>query len=214
MIWLLPGMDGTGRLSSGLRTHLGAREHTVVSYEAGSYEAIEAELPLALRAPSPEDVLVAESFAGPLALRIAARHPVARVVLIASFVCSPRALLPPGRLLAALHPPPSIAIRIGMLGLDAEPALVSEVSSMLQRLDGAVLGQRLDAARTVDVRAELAAIACEVRWLRASHDRLVPASATALARRVRPGLDVRTLEGPHLLAQRRPAEVAAAIFER
>ncbi len=212
MIWLLPGMDGTGLLYARLRAQLGDREHSVVRYEGGSYEAIEAALPDALRSPSPDDVLVAESFGGPLAMRIAARHRVARLVLIASFVRAPRPL-PPGRVAFALHPPPSLAVRTFMLGLDAEPTLVAEVSRVLRDVEGRVLAQRIEAVRTIDVRAELRQIACEIRWLRASRDRLVPASATALARRVRPELDVRTIDGPHLLAQRLAAEVAAAILE-
>ena len=212
MIWLLPGMDGTGLLYTRLREHLGSSQaSTVARYEGGTYEGIEASLPNALRAPASSDVLVAESFGGPLALRIAARHRVARVVLVASFVCAPRPL-PPGRLVAALHPPPKLGIRMGMLGRDADEALVAEVAETLKRVDGAVLGQRIEALRTIDARAELAAITADVIWPRATRDRLVPASATALARSVRPGLDVRAIDGPHLLAQRCPTEVAAAIM--
>jgi len=156
-------------------------------------------------------VLVAESFGGPLAMRIAARHPAARVVLIASFVRAPR-ILPPGRLVAALHPPPKLGIQIGMVGRDADAALVGEVTSALKTVHGSVLVERIEATRTIDVRAELAAITADVIWLRATRDRLVPASATALARSVRPSLEVRAIDGPHLLAQRCPSEVAAAIM--
>jgi len=49
MIYLLPGMDGTGLLYARLLEHLGGHACTVVRYEGGSYEAIEARLPSALR---------------------------------------------------------------------------------------------------------------------------------------------------------------------
>jgi pimeloyl-ACP methyl ester carboxylesterase len=199
-------MDGTGRLWGPLRAALG-RDVRVVRYEGDDHDAIEQALPDALRAPSPTDVLVAESYGGPLALRIAARHPVARVVLVASFVTSPR-VLPPSWLVALTHPPSSLGIRAAMLGLDAPASLVADVSAALADVSARTIAARVRSLCRLDVRAELAAARGEVIWLRAARDRLVPARQTELALAARPALDVHVVDGPHLLAQRRADDVA------
>lgn len=206
-VWLLPGMDGTGRLFGPLAARLGRHDVRVVRYDGDDHAAIERNLPQALRTPAPDDVIVAESYGGPLALRIAARHPVARLVLVASFVTTPR-WLPPAALVGWAHPPPRLAIRAAMLGLDAPPPLVEEVRAALGQVRAATITARVRSLAGLDVRAELAAARAEVVWLAASSDRLVPARQTELARAARPGLVVQALDGPHLLAQRRPEGVA------
>lgn len=206
-IWLLPGMDGTGRLFEPLRAELGGNDVRTVRYDGDDHAAIERALPDALRTPKPSDVIVAESYGGPLALRIAARHPVARLVLVASFVTTPR-MLPPAALVGWAHPPPRFAIRAAMLGLDAPAALVDAVRGALDEAPSATIAARVRSLADLDVRAELAAARTEVVWLAARHDRLVPGRQTVLARATRPDLVVHALDGPHLLAQRWPARVA------
>src|SRR5690606_22142351 len=104
MTWLLPGMDGTALLYEPLLKLLGGAARAL-PLRGGGYDEVHASLPPEVREPRPHDVLVAESFSGPLALRIAAQHEVARVVLVASFIKGP-SLVPPGHLVTLLHPPP------------------------------------------------------------------------------------------------------------
>lgn len=208
-IWLLPGMDGTGRLFGGLRGVLEGRDVRVVRYDGEDHDAIEAALPGELRDGDPSDVVLGESYGGPLALRIAARRPFAKVVLIASFVTAPRRFLP-ASLIGLVHPPPRAAIRLAMLGLDAPAALVDEVAGAIASVPARVLAARIASLRQLDVRPLLASARGQVRWIRAAHDRLVPAHATEIARAARTDLRVDVLAGPHLLAQRHPELVARA----
>lgn len=210
-LWLMPGMDATGLLWRPLVDAMGARDglraleypERVVRYD---------EVLDLVGTPPPGTLLVAESFSGPAAIRLAHAHPdrVRALVLVASFAKGSRAPLLAGRLLEGLMAirPPALAIRALMVGLDAPDALVERVREALVRVPPATMLERVRETARTDVRSELAALRCPVVWLCASQDRLVPRRATRDARIARPALDVRTVEGPHLLAQARPHEVA------
>jgi len=206
-IWLLPGMDGTGRLLDGLATALDGFDVRAVSYEGGTYDEAYASLPTALVHPDPSDVIVAESFGGPLGIRIAAAHPVGKLVLVASFV-KMQLWIPPGALITAIHPPPALAIRALMLGYDAPEGLVERVGEVIGTVPRAWLAARLDAVSDMDASAEFRAIRSPIVWLRAKDDQLMPETATEYAVSLRPELDVHVIDGPHLLAQREPEAVA------
>lgn len=207
-IWLLPGIDGTGKLHGDLIAELSGHDVRVVSYEGGTYEEAYASLPEALKQPEPSDVIAAESFGGPLGIRIAAAHPIAKLVMIASFVEMPH-WMPPGDLITAIHPLPALAIRTLMLGLDASEALVERVQEVLGTVPRAWVAARLDAISTVDADDEFRAIRSPIVWLRAKDDHMIPEAATVHALLVRPGLEVHEIDGPHLLTQRAPAAVAS-----
>jgi len=209
-VWLLPGMDGTGKLHGDLIASLPGYDVRPVAYRGGSYEDAYASLPPALRAPSPDDVIVAESFGGPLGIRIAAGHPIAKLVVLASFVKMPL-WMPPGDLITAIHPPPALAIRALMLGLDAPEELVERVQRTIGEVPREWLAARLDAVAEVDATDAFLAIRSPIVWLRAGSDHMVPASATEDALSLRPELEVHQIDGPHLLAQREPEAVARFI---
>ena len=89
---LLPGLDGTGALFGGLLRAAGPGAHlesVTLPPEPLGYSALAARLGSALEL-TPETVLVAESFSGPLAVLLAAAHPVGAVVVCNSFVQAPR----------------------------------------------------------------------------------------------------------------------------
>ena len=101
---LLPGLDGTGRLYAPLVTALAdVADVDVLAYDSEQFKDYpELAEALAPRLPaSGHVVLVAESFAGPLAVLLAHRHPacVRGLVLAASFVHAP---LPASRMGATL----------------------------------------------------------------------------------------------------------------
>ncbi len=206
-IWLLPGMDGTGKLHDSLVAQLKGHDVRAVPYKGGTYEEVYASLPAALKQPDPTDVIAAESFGGPLGIRIAAKYPIAKLVVVASFLKMPR-WLPPGRLITAIHPPPAFAIRAVMLGRDAPKTLVQRVRKAIGTVPRAWLGARIDALCGIDATDEFRAIRSPVVWLRAKDDHLIPELATTHALVVRPDLEVHTIPGPHLLAQFNPAGVA------
>jgi pimeloyl-ACP methyl ester carboxylesterase len=209
---LMPGLDGTGRLFAPLLEVLGGSPRVVVYPRgASSYDVLARAVELPRGA-----LVVAESFSGPLAIRLARRHPdrVRALVLVASFVRGPRLLVALGPLLAlaVARPPPHLAIRAAMVGLDAPTPLVRLVHDAIESVPPRTIAGRIRAAAAADVRADFAALELPILWLRASHDRLAPYRSTELARSLRPTLDVHTIEGPHLLAQARPREVARAIL--
>src|SRR5512138_710960 len=133
---LLPGFDGSGQLFAPLlaEERLPFEPHVV---------ALPADLPrgyeelvawLEPRLPTEPFGLLAESFSGPLAIRLAARHAerVTHLVLAATFLRSPlRSWLAPFAALArpALfsRPPPAIGIRTLLAGWDAPADLVDAI---------------------------------------------------------------------------------------
>ena len=163
--------------------------------------------------------IVAESFSGPIAIRIAAAAPpgLRALVLVASFGRSPlpRSL---GWLAGAAKPalfrvrPPEAALRALLLGQDAPAALVDEVVRAVGRVPPEVLARRLREVSEVDVEAALASIRVPVLYLAGSRDRLVGGRGAArLAERL-PGMETVTLDAPHLVLQARPAESASVIL--
>jgi pimeloyl-ACP methyl ester carboxylesterase len=208
---LLPGLDGTGDLFRPLLEVIPPGLSTrVVAYpvdRALSYSdllrVVEAQLE-----DEADVVLVAESFSGPLAIRYAAAHPerVRAVVLCASFVRSPvprwlRVFCTP---LAFRFPPPAAALRWFMVGRGASASLVASVRAAIARVSPRVLVGRVREVINVDCVAALRECRAPVLYLAAMGDALVGRSAVATILAARRDVQVRRVEGPHLLLQREP----------
>jgi pimeloyl-[acyl-carrier protein] methyl ester esterase len=205
---LLPGLDGTGdlfeRFIAAAPAAWPVRALRLPSERPRGYREL-ADFMLA-QLPSQPFALVAESFSGPLAILLANRCPHAcAIVLCASFVEAP---LP--RLLARVpdffwrHTPPASIVRLLMTGGDR--ALADAVRTAVLGLDSDVVVGRISAALTADVRRELEQLSQPLLCLQATHDRLVPASAAATIRALKPSATFVTVDGPHLLLQARPTE--------
>lgn len=98
---LLPGLDGTGRLFEWFLDALPSKLRPIVipfPRDAADYAALETQAARSLPQGQPF-VILAESFSGPLALRIAARGPanLVAVILVASFTSRPVAWMPSSR---------------------------------------------------------------------------------------------------------------------
>lgn len=205
---LLPGLDGTGdmfeRFIAAAPAAFPLRVQRLPSDRPRCYgELADALLP---QFPAEPFALIAESFSGPLAILIANRCPQAcAVVLCATFVRPP---LP--RMLARLPeffwrtPPPRFLVELIMTGGDR--ALAAAARNSVVPLDGAVLRARAEAALTVDVSAELRALAQPVLYIRAERDRLIPARSAGPIRDAKPSVRVASVKGPHLILQARPGE--------
>jgi pimeloyl-ACP methyl ester carboxylesterase len=70
---------------------------------------------------------------------------------------------------------------------------------------------RLSAVLAVDTTASLCLIRLPVLYLRASEDRVVFSSASAVISKHLRGMKVVEIEGPHFLLQAKPRESAAAV---
>ena len=215
---LLPGLDGTGLMYRPLVQALGDHPAQVVAYppdERLGYDDLEPWL--RERLPDGPFLLVAESFSGPLALRIAAEppHGLEGLVLVASFARPPR-WFPPWlaelvlRVAFAL-PPPGWLLRALLLGPGAPQSLVDLLRTALRSVRPAVMAHRVAEVMRVDVTEQLERIRVPVAYLRAASDRVVPPASAAWMLERRPLLHLAVLEGPHLLAQRAPSALIAQL---
>ncbi len=217
---LLPGLDGTGRLFAPLLGSLPVfvRPHVLAypSEEPYNYAQLQEYVASELPADRPF-ALLAESFSGPIAIRIAAKAPPRLVclVLVATFDWSPLHFLPrlvlgsAARALALLK---SIrALRRILAGRDVPPKLLGEIESVARSLDATVLRRRLIDALAVDARAEFRAIKVPILYLGGRRDLIMPRLISSAMKRRQPGMECVLLDAPHMVLQCRPVEAARAI---
>jgi pimeloyl-ACP methyl ester carboxylesterase len=211
---LLPGFDGSGRLYAPLLA-AGPRllAPRVVAYppdQVLGLDALTALARAALPARGPY-LLVAESFSGPVAVRLAAERPpgLAGLVLAATFLRHPlqpllhsvRAVVGARFFRLGLRP---LTARLLMAGLDAPEALVAEVCAAVRAVLPEVAARRAADALAVDVREELARVDVPILFLAPSRDRLVHAGGVEDVLAVQPDAEVVRLDTPHMILQRAP----------
>lgn len=200
-------MDGTGLLSCGAASAL--LRHGVdvesVSYPpevALGYGELERLVRHRLEVTNPQ-ILIAESFSGPLAIRLVSRlrRRLCALVLVATFARPPAfstLRFVPRALFS--QSPPRWAIRKFMLGQDAPSKLVTEVKYAIDQVHSRVLHARLVQVLTTNVEAELDAIRVPTLYLRPTRDRLVRRPLVAPSEHI----VVEHIDGPHLILQRHP----------
>lgn len=213
---ILPGMDGGGALLAPFVTALPPWiEAEVIEYPHDlplGYEALEERIRARLASSREPTAIAAESFSGPIAIRLAADPPahLAAVVLVATFANLPfpraaRFAVTP--LLFAL-PPPRAFLRRTLLAPDSSDALVDALRAAIARTTPAVMAHRIRAALKVDVRAELARARVPVLVLEGRADRLLRSLQHA-----RPELQGVALDTPHLVLESAPLESAEVVAE-
>jgi pimeloyl-ACP methyl ester carboxylesterase len=219
---LLPGMDGSGRLFGGLLRALpGAYSTIVVGYpnetvitKDALVEYVERFLPV-----DEPFVLIAESFSGPIALRVAARArtDLRGVVLVSSFIRSPvRSMGSTLSVVAPLLftlPLPNWVIRRWLAGQEASADLVREVRDSIRSVRPGVLSARLRQLLSEDVSDEAARCRVPLLYIGGTRDRLVTRRSEDALRAVRSDLKTSFIEAPHLVLQARPNEAARCILE-
>lgn len=218
---LLPGMDGTGTLFDPLINALSGNVSVkVVSYPPAAPDGYDVLQNLAEAAlPADESIiLLGESFSGPIAISLAAKHPkrIKGVVLCCTFARSPRPCLARLRFLAALAPIRQLPITFAsaaLLGRYATPELRRALRTALGMVSAAVIRARLQAVLLIDVSADLVRVETPILCLRASEDRLIPKNASDLIKQLQPSAQVLEIAGPHCLLQASPAAAARAIQE-
>lgn len=218
---LLPGLDGTGKLFKPMLENIPAGfQAKTVAYpvdEKLGYAALEDFV--AERLPDNESFAVlAESFSGPVGIRLARRAPkgLAAVILVATFAKNP--MLIPGRLLSwTINAPtarrsvhPVIAKRI-MLGPDTAPELLDRFIRTSMSLNAAVIVFRTKTLLTADVRQDLADAKVPMLYIQAARDRLIRSWNLKRIQKVKPDITVSRIDGPHMISQTRPAEVWTAV---
>jgi pimeloyl-[acyl-carrier protein] methyl ester esterase len=219
---LLPGIDGSGRLFAPLLA-AGPRRIApeIVSFPPGEplgYDALLDHVRAAL--PSGRFLLVAESFSGPLAVRLAAERPrgLVGLVLAAAFLHRPlHPLLHPIRGLVGARllgfPMPAALVRHFMAGPDAPDALVREVQAAVGAATPEVMAHRALEALRADVRADLGRVAVPILVLAPARDRLIRADVGDEILALRPDAEVVRVDAPHMILQRAPQACLAHIEE-
>ena len=214
-------MDGTGTLFDRLLRALPSEIlPSVVRYPTQTNTSPDALLSMIEEGlPVAEPfVVLAESFSGPLALRLAARRPAGlrALVMVATFIRNP---WPPllaklswalGALLAL--PMPRRVVELLLVGQDSPADLVSEVSAAIRAVRPSVLASWLRQVLSVDVSEEARRCPVPILYLKATGDRLVAARAERVLRAVKSELVTVSIDAPHLLLQRRPVEASDAIL--
>ena len=215
---LLPGLDGTGEL---FEEFVGATpegcEVTVVSYppdEELSYD--ECVNYAAGRLPSSGPFFVlGESFSGPVAISLSARHPpgLVGVVLCNTFACAPAwrgfARLPwtalfslrLNRFTAGLH----------LVGFSNTGQWIERIREANRKTAPRVLARRMREVLSVDVRDRLESIRVPILYLRGTRDRLVGRGSLDRILDRRPDVQVAPIDAPHLTLQLEPELSWAAI---
>jgi len=221
MRWVfLPGLDGTGLLLEPVVASLPSEiRSTLVRYPSdlkGCYQdyAGAAGMDLDTEAPA---VVIAESFSGPVAVRLAAANPgVKAIVLSGSFISHPRAkslrnLLPLLAIGLRLNRTSHLFIRLLLAGMDAPKELIQIVAEAARRVPVKVLVHRLGLALSCDESQAFAKLTIPVLALIGDSDRLVPASYSAALMEIQPRLILRSFPTSHLILERKTEEAIACI---
>jgi pimeloyl-[acyl-carrier protein] methyl ester esterase len=214
LLFLLPGLDGTGTLFSRfVAAGNGALEPRVLPYPPDrilGYAELAEQVVRSLPADRPF-ALLGESFGGPLALRVAAACPpgLVGVVLASSFHARPAAKLV--RLLQPLSsaffrmPLSAHAVRLLLAGHDAPDDLVAEVQAAVASVRPPVMAARAREALRVDASAAVRGCPVPLLFLGGKQDRLLRTALPIEMRVLRSDAEIRMLDAPHLLLQRQPA---------
>jgi pimeloyl-ACP methyl ester carboxylesterase len=216
---LLPGMDGTGLLFEPFTRALGAAAKVQVIDYPQDQPMGYAELQRYVKAALPDNapfVLLAESFAGPIGIQIAAEeNPLLQgVILCCTFARNPRPGLDWSRWLIGLMPVsrmPRFVMNHVLLGRFATSSLRTAIAGAVARVAPAVMRARLRAVMSVDVSEQAARMRVPCLYLRAKHDRLVPRDAFEHIRLSAPGMRSSTIDGPHCLLQAAPQDAARVV---
>lgn len=218
---ILPGLDGTGLPLGRFAEAWSAHARTsVVAYPSDRFLEYDAPADLVAARMPPEGpvVLIAESFSGPVAARLATAQPrrIAAVVLAGSFVACPWPGLP-----AAIAMPfcNGVTMRLGrrpsllralLLNGHADPETAACAHEAIGSVPPDVLAARLRcamrAAWSMPGRCTVPLL-----YLRATRDRLVHDYAVREALRRFVHAVVVPIDAPHMLLETAPAAAAAAI---
>lgn len=223
-ICLLPGLDGTGLLYRRLASELQRGfETSILAYDVHDCRYVDLAKKLMPRLPQGRPfVLIAESFAGPLAIMLAARRPpgLQALVLAASFA---RAPVGGGKSLAALIDylpalrPPRFLLEHLLMGDGRDGGLAKQLQDTLADVPLITLKERVLAALRCDVSAELASLGVPLLYLAATRDRLVSRHAGEWVAKTYAKTEREYVDAPHFvfqLAAEASADVICAFLSR
>ena len=222
-IWtFLPGLHGTCELFEQIRENISKNQpcewvnlpgHSQQDYGTLS-RWIDQEL---VQHQNQKRILIAESFSGPLALKLASLRPqeITGVVLAASFCDAP---INPSIALLPLRPlfmmkPPRKALKHFLIGPDAAEADITQLSKTVQSIHSSILSQRVRAILELEEKESPQLKGLPMLILQAQNDNLIPWEAQQRLEARYPNARVHWIESPHLILQRHPKSCLAKITD-
>ncbi|MEM6785393.1 MAG: alpha/beta hydrolase [Bacteroidota bacterium] len=214
---LLPGLDDTGLLFEPFAAAAPAAfDPSVLAYPTTgpqTYEALGAWV--AERLPTRPFILTAESFSGPLAIRLAAEQPdhLRALVLAASFVRAPTPFgVAESLARLAINMPGSAQVAaLALMGAHGPRSQRRELARVIKQVPASTLAARIRAVSQADARAALRRASVPVLYLRATRDRIVGRRhARDVMKAASDGTGV-DIEAPHLVLQSAPEACWQAI---
>jgi pimeloyl-[acyl-carrier protein] methyl ester esterase len=218
---LLPGIDGTGKMYGPLMDCLPEWiTPQVMSYptqQALSYAELTEHM-LQRLPEKTEFIIIAESFAGPLALMLRERIPgrVKALVLCGTFLSNPRPWLSiPAKVLLrdwmlAMEPNKFLG-KVFVTGFEISDAMLDKAISIHKEVSPGVIRHRLYDVFEVDVRALYKQCPVPMLHLYGKHDHLILKYSAREFQRLRPDVHSVSIDGPHYLFQMRPQQCSAKI---
>ena len=210
---LMPGLDGSGSLFATFEKLIaGSWRYRSIRYPVELPADIDAYAAHVEREIAGENcvILLAESFSGPIAIRLASRlgGRVQALVLCASFATRPHVLVRwasqiPQSLLAGMARQ-RWALRWFCVGRHAPSALLASVETELAQLSGRTIKRRLRMLATPDAAVALTGLKIPVLLLQPNQDRLLDPWAPKRLERLARGARIERLDGPHFLLQAEP----------
>lgn len=216
---LLPGMDGTGELFEDFLSDLGKIEHLIISLPPSGNQDYDSLLAhVKTRLPNQDFLLLAESFSGPIAAKLAFEtiDNLKGVIFVGSFLSAPNkfvlslaSFLPIKAL--SKFPFSKFALRKLMLGSDASASLLIKFQNTVASVPSKILKARFRAMKNLVLPSSTSKI--PVFYLSGSEDRLVHLSKISEFRQCFPALEHRQIEGPHFLLQASPSACSGVVRE-
>jgi pimeloyl-ACP methyl ester carboxylesterase len=216
---LLPGLDGTGDLFGPFLAQIQERQSIVIIRypvdEMLTYDELESLVRNSL--PEKDDfVLLAESFSGPIAYKIALKPPgnLKKVIFVATFLNSPRPILLNIASILPLSiifkiPIPNSVINAFLLGSKASEDLRSQFKKVLKMANANVLAFRLREISRLKV--QIRKISIPITYIKAKNDGLVPSQNVELFKKLSNKIKIIELPGPHFILQANPEGCANVV---
>jgi len=215
-IVMLPGLDGTGELFSPMLPLLVADYRVISLPLAGGQDYQTLTEYVQGKLPNEDFVLLAESFSGPIAARIAQTPPTSLrgVIFVATFLSPPVAVLlgvaqslPLTRL--SRLPFSAALIRWLMLGSQSSDELLEQFRSIVEHLPAEVVQGRIRAIRELRLPEFYSAL--PALYIQARRDRLIPEVKWREFASCFGDISWTVLDAPHFILQTRPEECAVLI---
>jgi pimeloyl-ACP methyl ester carboxylesterase len=216
-IVLLPGLDGTGNSFNSLLRFLPVDEVTVIALPDTGEQTYEALVDYCrARMPNEPYILVAESYSGPIGIKLAANDNgmMKRLVLVATFASPPKPYISklcsflPIKWLIRL-PLSGLASRMLFLGINTPKEVLESFLSSVASVPSEVISQRLRVASSFELG--VSSLSVPVVYIQPTNDVLVPEKCFSVIEKLAANIELKRVHGPHFILQTNPKVCAEII---